>query len=345
MSIWEILGIEPTNDKAAIRHAYAEKTRTCHPEENPEGFDTLHKAFLQAMQYARRNAGAVMPQGPAVPPPGEEQPVAQPSATVQPAYGPQARQQWLEDLHRVRCQRMEEEKLIVEEYFSQTHRHRRKSIQLGGGQQDAQAQQFDFDSLDQLELSANPPAWSEPEPEVDFRAPVTYEQMAWINQPAPVDFLPKSAAGSPSDCPPSQQTEIKTPTGRREKPRGNGQRTSVLRGMAQPQRQLLYVLLLAVLLFCAGRYGAGLAVGAVAAFLYTSRKSPAKKWGKSLALWGLLSLLLPVLSVLAAAVVTGLRSESHTAYTLMHQLLISLAIGPAGLVGVLVAHYGSWSRN
>lgn len=57
MSFWSLLGIGPTTDKTAIRHAYAEKTKTCHPEEDPEGFDALHKAFDAAMQYARRNAG------------------------------------------------------------------------------------------------------------------------------------------------------------------------------------------------------------------------------------------------------------------------------------------------
>ena len=31
MNFWEILGISPTTDLAAIRHAYAEKTRACHP--------------------------------------------------------------------------------------------------------------------------------------------------------------------------------------------------------------------------------------------------------------------------------------------------------------------------
>ena len=48
MNFWEILGISPTTDLAAIRHAYAEKTRACHPEEDPEGFDKLHTAFQEA---------------------------------------------------------------------------------------------------------------------------------------------------------------------------------------------------------------------------------------------------------------------------------------------------------
>lgn len=64
MNFWQTLGIEPTTDLAAIRHAYAEKTRTCHPEEDPEGFDRLHTAFQEATQYARRNRRAGAPAAP-----------------------------------------------------------------------------------------------------------------------------------------------------------------------------------------------------------------------------------------------------------------------------------------
>ncbi len=51
---WEILGLEPTRDSAAIRRAYAQKTRTCHPEDNPDGFLKLREAYQAAMDYARR---------------------------------------------------------------------------------------------------------------------------------------------------------------------------------------------------------------------------------------------------------------------------------------------------
>ena len=56
MNIWQVLGIAPTADKAAIRHAYAQKTKACHPEEDPEGFNALHSAFEQAMRKARSGA-------------------------------------------------------------------------------------------------------------------------------------------------------------------------------------------------------------------------------------------------------------------------------------------------
>lgn len=51
-SIWTILGLEPTRDISAIRRAYAGKSRTCHPEEDPEGFLNLRKAYEAALDYA-----------------------------------------------------------------------------------------------------------------------------------------------------------------------------------------------------------------------------------------------------------------------------------------------------
>lgn len=50
--VWIILGLEPTKDVAAIRRAYAQKSRDCHPEEDPEGFLQLRKAYQAAMDYA-----------------------------------------------------------------------------------------------------------------------------------------------------------------------------------------------------------------------------------------------------------------------------------------------------
>ena len=57
--IWNILGLEPTRDVSAIRRAYAEKTRSCHPEEDPTGFMELRKAYQSAMAYAE---GGIAPQ-------------------------------------------------------------------------------------------------------------------------------------------------------------------------------------------------------------------------------------------------------------------------------------------
>ncbi len=58
-TIWDILGIPPTSDKRAIKKAYAAKCSACHPEEHPEEFDRLHKAYTAAVKIAARiTAGA-----------------------------------------------------------------------------------------------------------------------------------------------------------------------------------------------------------------------------------------------------------------------------------------------
>ena len=46
---WSVLGLEPTRDSAAIKRAYAEQTKLCHPEEDPEGFLVLRQAYQRAL--------------------------------------------------------------------------------------------------------------------------------------------------------------------------------------------------------------------------------------------------------------------------------------------------------
>jgi hypothetical protein len=51
-NIWMVLGIDPTEDVSAIKRAYAERAKTCHPEEDPEGFLQLRQAYQAALDYA-----------------------------------------------------------------------------------------------------------------------------------------------------------------------------------------------------------------------------------------------------------------------------------------------------
>ena len=70
-SIWSALGIGPTEDVSVIKRAYAEKAKTCHPEEDPEGFLVLRQAYQAALDYAegtRDEPGFSL----AEPPPEEE---------------------------------------------------------------------------------------------------------------------------------------------------------------------------------------------------------------------------------------------------------------------------------
>lgn len=51
--IWNILGIEPTNNEPEIKKAYAVKLRTTKPDENPKAFQQLHKAYQEALRLAK----------------------------------------------------------------------------------------------------------------------------------------------------------------------------------------------------------------------------------------------------------------------------------------------------
>ncbi len=51
---WAVLGIEPTEEQKAIRLAYVQGLKRCHPEEDPEGFQALREAFEEARQLAER---------------------------------------------------------------------------------------------------------------------------------------------------------------------------------------------------------------------------------------------------------------------------------------------------
>lgn len=53
MTAWEILGIEKTTDVKAIRHAYAQLAKQCHPETEPEQFEQLYRVYQEALAFAK----------------------------------------------------------------------------------------------------------------------------------------------------------------------------------------------------------------------------------------------------------------------------------------------------
>ncbi|PKF50948.1 hypothetical protein AT251_07510 [Enterovibrio nigricans] len=51
MTIWEILGIDETLDDALIKKAYRKQVRLHHPEEDPDGFQRVRRAYEEALTH------------------------------------------------------------------------------------------------------------------------------------------------------------------------------------------------------------------------------------------------------------------------------------------------------
>lgn len=56
---WSELGLPGPAGLAAVKHAYAERLKETHPEDDPEGFQRLHRAYLAARRMAARMGEAV----------------------------------------------------------------------------------------------------------------------------------------------------------------------------------------------------------------------------------------------------------------------------------------------
>ena len=66
---WSQLGLPGPSDLSEVRHAYAEKLKTAHPEEDPEGFQRLHSAYQLASRMARQQKRGGQPAAPRTEPP------------------------------------------------------------------------------------------------------------------------------------------------------------------------------------------------------------------------------------------------------------------------------------
>lgn len=77
---WSQLGLPGPSELSEVRHAYAEKLKVTHPEEDPEGFQRLHSAYQLASRMARQKKRQAE-----VPPPEPPKP--------QPQAGPPAQEE------------------------------------------------------------------------------------------------------------------------------------------------------------------------------------------------------------------------------------------------------------
>ena len=53
MDCWQLLGLEPDADPMAIKLAYSKLLKSTRPEEDPEGFQRLRKAYTDALAATR----------------------------------------------------------------------------------------------------------------------------------------------------------------------------------------------------------------------------------------------------------------------------------------------------
>lgn len=188
MNFWQVLGIEPTTDKTIIRHAYAEKTRACHPEENPQGFDALHKAFQAAMQYARRNAQSAVLPNPGFAAESLSDFASKLQENSEEEFEYDAARKLRLQQHQKRAKIVREKRRFVEqqvllEYTKQMTAPKTQGIVLGLGQQE-QGEQFDFAAIDlQQEEDTALPQHTLPQ-----QAVLSHEERAWMNTPGTPDL-------------------------------------------------------------------------------------------------------------------------------------------------------------
>lgn len=323
MSIWEVLGIAPTTDKAAIRHAYAQKTRTCHPEEDPEGFDALHKAFTAAMRAARQ---------------GVNMAVMEPESAPVPAAPAAAKADSAEARHAAakaaRAARRAAEQQAVEQYASRAQRRAGRIIQLGQGEQE-EGQQFDFAAVDAAPAQPVPEQKNEPD------RPLTHEELAWRNGPAPAPEQAQQGNGKQERKPIYQQP----------KPEENSVRQAVAATRPKNGWRIATLLLTVGLLAQLVRGSFIWTTLLLIALCWCSMQGLDIDWNQPrpsrriMGLWGVGLVLIPVLWFFVMAVTWGLHGAQDAALDYAAgAVFLSILAAPFGICSTLVVRQRARNR-
>lgn len=82
MSVWHILGIEPTGEERAIKRAYARKLKATRPEDDPAAFQRLRDAYESVLAMLRQEAYFQAQQEEAVTPALADAPIAVDAAAL-----------------------------------------------------------------------------------------------------------------------------------------------------------------------------------------------------------------------------------------------------------------------
>lgn len=80
MTIWDVLGIQPTKDEREIRRAYARELKLRRPSQDPQGFQELREAFDSAKRYASSEEPIILYQESELTPQAEETPPMPPES-------------------------------------------------------------------------------------------------------------------------------------------------------------------------------------------------------------------------------------------------------------------------
>lgn len=148
---WSQLGLPGPSDPSQVRHAYAEKLKLTHPEDDPEGFQRLHSAYQLASRMACQNRRQAAP--PPTPPPAGEK--KQDFRSDEPPRG---------ETERPRLSRGEDREQDFD--FDELLQGETERPRLSHGED--REQDFDFDELLQEERGSFHPRQEETEQDWDY---------------------------------------------------------------------------------------------------------------------------------------------------------------------------------